>query len=307
MQLRSRTADYREQSRYPDPAVAYSDGNQGLLETDEYSTSLWEVEPHIHHCNGRHHVTAHTGEAAARRGSSEGAGVDKGGRQSKTYEGLRYSIGYSHSNQRNDSIGGKCQLYQGYGLVMGLIIRYATKSNEEEDGAVYACESLKSNPTTLLINITHHVYQYEYRGEINKHNINNDQGNAILQKMTFDPEVFFNVLLPPIIFHAGYSLKKRHFFRNLGTILTYAFLASHLSALTVQAEGGAHTNMSSPPLTLTVTAEHAEDGEAPTLERGTGEYLILTCSRRGPWKLLPDRWSLAPAALPLFSGHWYRS
>ncbi|CAJ0940948.1 unnamed protein product [Ranitomeya imitator] len=32
------------------------------------------VEPHIHHCNGRHHVTAHTGEAAARRGSSEGAG-----------------------------------------------------------------------------------------------------------------------------------------------------------------------------------------------------------------------------------------
>lgn len=68
---------------------------------------------------------------------------------------------------------------------MGLIIRYATKSYaQEESGAVYDCESLKSNPTMLLINVTDHIYQYEYRGEINKHNVNNDQGNVMLQKVS---------------------------------------------------------------------------------------------------------------------------
>ncbi|NWS65714.1 SL9A9 protein, partial [Crotophaga sulcirostris] len=120
-----------------------------------------------------------------------------------------------------------------YGLVMGLIIRYSTKASDVESGTVYECEKLKSGPSTLLINITNQVYEYQYKREISHHNVHGHHGNAMLQKMTFDPSIFFNILLPPIIFHAGYSLKKRHFFRNLGSILTYAFLGTAISCIVI--------------------------------------------------------------------------
>ncbi|XP_032114522.1 sodium/hydrogen exchanger 9 isoform X1 [Sapajus apella] len=120
-----------------------------------------------------------------------------------------------------------------YGLIMGLILRYATAPTDVESGTVYDCVKLTFSPSTLLVNITDQVYEYKYKREISQHNINPHQGNPILEKMTFDPEIFFNVLLPPIIFHAGYSLKKRHFFQNLGSILTYAFLGTAISCIVI--------------------------------------------------------------------------
>eukprot|EP00658_Telonema_sp_P-2_P024617 TRINITY_DN1989_c0_g1_i1.p1 TRINITY_DN1989_c0_g1~~TRINITY_DN1989_c0_g1_i1.p1 ORF type:complete len:586 (+),score=186.49 TRINITY_DN1989_c0_g1_i1:147-1904(+) len=49
----------------------------------------------------------------------------------------------------------------------------------------------------------------------------------------FDESVFFIVLLPPIIFEAGYNMQRRYFFRNLGTICTYAFAGTFISTFVI--------------------------------------------------------------------------
>jgi sodium/hydrogen exchanger 8 len=43
---------------------------------------------------------------------------------------------------------------------------------------------------------------------------------------TFNRELFYYALLPPVIFEAGFSLRKRPFFANIGTILLFAVLGT---------------------------------------------------------------------------------
>ena len=49
----------------------------------------------------------------------------------------------------------------------------------------------------------------------------------------FNEEIFLYLLLPPIIFEAGFSLLRRTFFHNLATILTFAVVGTLLTMLIV--------------------------------------------------------------------------
>uniref|UniRef100_A0A8C4GP67 Sodium/hydrogen exchanger n=1 Tax=Dicentrarchus labrax TaxID=13489 RepID=A0A8C4GP67_DICLA len=119
-----------------------------------------------------------------------------------------------------------------YGVLVGVVLRYGIHVPRDISNATLSCP-VNASPATLLINVSGKFYEYTLKGEINANEVDDVQDNEMLRKVTFDPEVFFNILLPPIIFHAGYSLKRRHFFRNMGSILAYAFLGTVISCFVI--------------------------------------------------------------------------
>ncbi|KAK9462087.1 Sodium/hydrogen exchanger family-domain-containing protein [Lipomyces oligophaga] len=56
-------------------------------------------------------------------------------------------------------------------------------------------------------------------------------GHYIQDSVSFSYTYFFNMLLPPIILNCGYELNQANFFRNIGTVLTFAFLGTFISAV----------------------------------------------------------------------------
>ena len=80
---------------------------------------------------------------------------------------------------------------------------------------------LSAPPDSLYVNLdienqnvtSNKNYVYLFKGEL----VNRDATDVyISQKATFDPNFFYNVIIPLIVFNAGYSLKRRFFFHNLG-------------------------------------------------------------------------------------------
>ncbi|KAJ1348480.1 hypothetical protein KIN20_003785 [Parelaphostrongylus tenuis] len=123
-----------------------------------------------------------------------------------------------------------------YGLLIGFVIRYfdiGLLQSQTFDVVLKGERVVEEPPDYLRLEVgrvsgPRVSFYYElmegFYADKKKHN-----EQKIEQKSAFSPEIFFNIMLPPIIFNAGYSLKKRHFFRNIGSILVFAFVGTTIS------------------------------------------------------------------------------
>lgn len=120
-----------------------------------------------------------------------------------------------------------------YGLIMGAALRYCgleVKIVTPEKDLVDQLPPQIAGPADYVViratdNGTIHKYAYEFRGEVES----SAKLGSQISYASVDPEVFFNLILPPIVLNAGLSLKRRHFFRNIGAIFSYAFIGTTIS------------------------------------------------------------------------------
>ncbi|XP_018529277.1 sodium/hydrogen exchanger 9 [Lates calcarifer] len=117
-----------------------------------------------------------------------------------------------------------------YGMLLGLAVRCVPFDRGVHTESVCSCGALNSTPTILMVNLTSHVHCYRHVG----HN-QRCSTTSTPHTETFDPVVLFNLFLPPIIFHGAYTLNQKRFIENIGSVLTFAFLGTIISCMTIGA------------------------------------------------------------------------
>jgi NhaP-type Na+/H+ or K+/H+ antiporter len=54
------------------------------------------------------------------------------------------------------------------------------------------------------------------------------EDKTLLKDLRFSEKLFFDVILPCIVFPSGYNMRRKKFFRNISTIMKFGFFATLL-------------------------------------------------------------------------------
>jgi len=95
-----------------------------------------------------------------------------------------------------------------------------------------------------------------------------------MKDLQFSPELFFDLLLPLIIFPSGYNMRRKKFFKNIGTIIKFGFLGTLICF-------AVYTGMCYGALQAGWLTKKDPDGNSVALDMGMFEVLsicALLCS-----------------------------
>lgn len=97
------------------------------------------------------------------------------------------------------------------GMLVGYGIRYfRANSPKTVNYSTCAIPNLNSSPPeSILVTYKDRVYDYDFGGI---HEENEADFDMFSSKVMFDPDIFFYLFLPPIMFNFGFKMKKVSFF-----------------------------------------------------------------------------------------------
>ena len=109
----------------------------------------------------------------------------------------------------------------------------------------------------------------------------NQTGDNHVSFLHFDNDVFFNFILPPIIFSAGYTMRKRKFFQNFGTIVLLGVAGTSAPACTHSWTPAAAADVLIPANLVTSTSLRRHDCDC-----GWDIGVPVRTSKGYPWPVL---------------------